>query len=198
MSLDNDTFTYPGTTQLDIKTSLSEATKSVLSEITISTHTGTHIDAPNHAIEGGVGIDSIKLEKLIGNCRVLDFTSCKECISLSNLKTKNIQRNEKVLFKTRNSALGFSKIFPNFIYLSPEGASYLAEKEVDLVGIDSLSIKQKGSPDNSPHTVLLSKEIPILEGLDLSQVEEGHYFLIVLPLNFKGIDGSPARAVLLT
>ena len=198
MSLDKNTFTYPGTTKLAIETSMSATTKSVLSTITLSSHTGTHIDAPNHAIEGAAGLDSINLERFVGNCRVLDLTSCKESITIKDLESKNIQKNEKVLFKTQNSLRGFTNIFPNFIYLSSSAALYLSDNQVNLVGIDSLSIKQRGNPDNASHTALLSKEIPILEGLDLSQVKEGKYFLIAFPLKFIGLYGSPARAILLS
>ncbi len=197
MSLDDTTFTYPGTTKLAIDTSLSKITKSVLSTITISSHSGTHVDAPNHAIKGAKGIDSFNLEVFVGNCRVLDLTSTKTSISMEDLESKKIKKNQRVLFKTKNSLKGFANIFPRFIHLSPESATYLTNKEVKLVGIDSLSIKQRGSSDNNPHTALLSHKIPILEGLDLSKVEEGEYFLIALPLKFTALDGSPTRAILL-
>lgn len=88
MSLDDTTFTYPGTTKLAIDTSLSKTTKSVLSTITISSHSGTHVDAPNHTIESGNGIDSFDLQVFVGNCRVLDFTSAKTSISVEDLESK--------------------------------------------------------------------------------------------------------------
>lgn len=198
MTLDKATFNYPGTTKLSINTSLSETSKSVLSTITMSSHTGTHIDAPNHAIKGASGIDSFKLEVFVGKCRVLDLTSVKTSISVKDLKLKSIKKHERILFKTQNSIEGFVNMFPKFIFLSSDASFYLANQQVALVGIDSLSIKQRGSLDNTPHTALLSSKIPILEGLDLSQVKEGEYFLISLPLKLTGLNGSPVRAILLS
>lgn len=92
---------------------------------------------------------------------------------------------------------GFDEFYSDFVYLSSEGAEYLADAGVTLVGIDYLSIKQKGSTDNRPHTLLLEKDIPIIEGIDLSQVEPGEYTIVAFPLKYIGIDGAPARVVLL-
>ena len=131
-----------------------------------------------------------------GPVRVLDLSSASESVKVSDLENKNIKEGERVLLKTSNSARWGEGFFPDFVFLSSEGAEYLASKGVILVGIDSLSIKQKGNPDNSPHTNLLEKGIPILEGLDLSKVEEGKYVLTAFPLKYQGIDGSPCRAIL--
>ena len=102
------------------------------------------------------------------------------------------------MLKTKNSSRGFDVFYDDYVFLSPEGADYLADMGVALVGIDSLSIKQRGSPDNTPHTLLLSNSIPIIEGLVLSSVEASEYTLCAFPLAFVGIDGSPIRAVLIS
>lgn len=188
---------YPGNPEVELETLPTQS--NVITKITFGSHSGSHIDAPSHAkIENGATIDELDLNLFYGKARVLDFTNVAEAIKVSDLEQKNIQKEERVLLKTSNSNR-FEKegFFPDFVYLSSEGAGYLAEKEVLLVGIDSLSIKQKGNPDNSPHTNLLSHEIPILEGLDLSKVEEGKYILSAFPLKFIGIDGSPVRAILI-
>jgi arylformamidase len=169
-----------------------------LSSITFGSHTGTHIDAPGHAIQGALFLDKIPLETFIGTCRVLDFSKeSNEGVTLEFLKNKNIKNSERILLKTRNSIRGFETFYDDYVYLDGEGADYLAELGVALVGIDALSIKKRGSNDHRPHLALLSKNIPIIEGLDLSKVVEGEYELFCLPLNFTNIDGAPARAILI-
>jgi arylformamidase len=168
--------------------------------ITIGSHTGTHIDAPSHAERSAKPIDQLSLAIFMGPCRVIDATGPDfgASVSAELLHSRNIRQGERLLIKTRNSFRGFARFYDDYVYLDGEAAEYLAEHRVTLVGIDSLSIKQRGSSDQRPHTALLQKAIPILEGLDLSDVEEGTYFLYALPLRFVGIDGSPCRAVLVS
>lgn len=187
---------YPGNPALEIETSKSFTGTSFISKITFGSHTGTHIDAPAHAAQDGAGIDEISLERLIGNCRVLDFTNVDESIKVADLENKNINTGERILVKTKNSIRGFESFYEDYIYLESDAAKFLADKKIILFGIDYLSVKKKGSTDNRAHTELLSKGIPIFEGLDLSKVEEGEYFFIGLPLKFTGLDGSPTRAIL--
>lgn len=168
----------------------------VITKITFGSHSGTHIDAPSHAIRGGKTIDEFPIETFNGVARVIDCSDSVESIKVADLQSKNIQKGERILLKTSNSSRGFKEFFPDFVFLSPEAAEYLASKELLVVGIDSLSIKQKGNPDNRAHTALLEKSIPILEGLDLSQAQDAEYILTCFPLKFIGIDGSPVRAVL--
>lgn len=197
VGLNKNTVIYPGTPGMTIEEIESTVTGSRLSKITLSSHIGTHIDAPLHIAKGGKSLDQIDLEKLIGPCRVIDVISAKISISLEDVKKANPQKGERILFKTSNSERGLDAFYEDFIFLSSEAASYLATSAVSVVGIDYFSIKQKGSPDNRPHTELLLKEIPIIEGINLKNVKPGEYFMVALPLKFIGIDGSPARVVLL-
>lgn len=185
LPLNEQTITYPGTTPLKINPTRSSVTGSVLSEITMSSHTGTHIDAPSHVLEYGKTIDQIDLETFFGPCRVLDLTEVVDGILVKDLENKNIKEGERILLKTTNS------------FLTSEAASYLAGLNIKLVGIDSLSIKQRGLKDNRAHSELLSKNIPIIEGLNMANIEEGEYTLVAFPVKFTGIDGSPARIVLI-
>jgi len=190
---------YPGNVPLIVSThhAMPEHATS-LSSITFGSHTGTHIDAPAHAIEGAIALDKIPLESLIGQCRVLDFSQENgEAVLQEMLESKNIKKSERILLKTRNSARGFKEFYDGYVYLAGDAADYLASLGVMLVGIDSLSIKKRGSEDQRPHTSLLKKNIPIIEGLNLVEAEEGEYELFCLPLNFTGIEGAPARAVLI-
>ena len=199
LQLNNNTPIYPDNVPLSISIHHSMPEYSTqLSAITFGSHTGTHIDAPAHAIAGALTLDKIPLETLIGICRVLDFSIEQgEAVTKTFLESKNIKIGERILLKTKNSIRGFKEFYEDFVYLEGDGADYLANLGVTLVGVDSLSIKKRGGEDNRPHTSLLSKNIPIVEGLDLSKAEEKEYELICLPLNFTNIDGAPARAILI-
>jgi len=186
---------YPGNPVVSLK-QLRGAT-SVHSEITMGSHTGTHVDAPRHVFRNGKGIDSADLKKMVGECRVLDMTHVKKGISINDLKKEQIRNRERILVKTKNSKRGFKKFRNDYIYLEGDAAEFLAQKRVNLFGIDYISVKQKGSSDNRAHTELLKRGIVIFEGLDLSNVKPGAYYFVGLPLNFKGLDGAPARAILL-
>jgi len=197
LPLTGKTIVYPGNPKIEISEIKSEASKSIISKIVSASHNGTHIDAPRHAIHGGISIDEFSLDMFMGLCRVIDCTGDVGAVSKDILETQNVLEGERILLKTSNSLRGYNEFYPDFVYLSSEGAEYLAETGVKLVGIDYLSIKQKGSTDNRPHTLLLEKNIPIIEGIDLSQVEPGEYTLVAFPLRYVGIDGAPARVVLL-
>jgi arylformamidase len=194
--LNTSTITYPGNPSISINSQKSSTGQTTISQIGFGSHTGTHIDAPAHVFEP-VTIDQIPLPTFIGVARVLDLTGSKEKITKEDLDKKAIKTGERILLRTTNSDKGFESFYEDFVYLDGEAAKYLADLKVILVGIDSLSIKQKGSEDNRPHTELLNKNIPILEGINLKNAPEGTYELICLPLAFTGIDGAPARAILI-
>jgi arylformamidase len=189
---------YPGTRKTIIKSVTSANGSSFLSEITITSHTGTHVDAPSHVIENGDTIETIPLKTFYGRCRVIDMTHCEYEITEKDLKHCKIRDSERLLFKTTNSIRGFEKFYDDYVYLSSDAAQFLADKGVSLVGIDALSVKKKGLADNTAHSALLEECIPILEGLDLAKVDKGEYTLCAFPLAFQEIDGSPVRATLLS
>lgn len=194
LPLSENTPTYPNNPQLEIKSLKTPTT--FISEIRMGTHSGTHIDVPRHIKEDGLTLDQIDLNILIGPCRVLDATSAKTSIKIADIEKYEIKKGERILFKTNNSLRGVEEFYDDYVFLDGDAADYLAEKGIILAGIDSLSIKQRGAPDQRPHTSLLNNNVVILEGLDLSRVEEVLYNLVCLPLNFIGLDGSPVRALL--
>lgn len=193
--LNENTITYPGNHKISITEHDSQT--SIHSKILIGSHTGTHIDAPKHVFPGSGGVDSIPLESLVGECRVIDFTHVEQSITTNDIEKANIKKGERILAKTKNSDRGFDTFYDDYIYLDGDASELLVEKDITLFGIDYLSIKKRGDSDNRPHTELLENNIVIFEGLDLSRVEEGRYFFIGLPLKFTDIDGSPARVILL-
>ncbi|HHW56378.1 MAG TPA: cyclase family protein [Clostridia bacterium] len=164
------------------------------SRISMDMHTGAHIDAPLHMIKGGDTIENLDLSKVITRCKVFDFTHISDKITEEDLKDKEIQKGDFILFKTRNS---FREDFDfEFVYLDKSGAQFLKEKGIVGVGIDALGI-ERSQPNHETHKILLGAGIVILEGLRLKDIEEGEYFLHAAPLKIKGAEASPTRAVLI-
>jgi arylformamidase len=177
---------------------LSAGESSNISRLAFGAHTGTHVDAPNHFIDGSRRVDQLDLNKLIGPCRVVRVPEDVQTIEPEHIG--DIEGIERVLFKTKNSAYwADSEFHSDFAHLSPPAADALVASGVKLVGIDYLSIERFHSGDHAVHKAFLSKEIVILEGLDLRAVEPGDYELVCLPLKYIGGegDGAPARAVLI-
>ena len=163
------------------------------SKIEMHVHSGSHVDAPYHMLGNGKTIEQINLSKFMGQCVVLDFTSVKDSITKKHLMKSKINKNDIVLLKTKNKAE--KKFNFNFTFLEKTGAEYLASKKVKAVGTDNLGI-ERSQPNHPTHKLLLSKNIPIFEGLDLSKVKQGRYLFYGFPLKIKKGDGSPVRAVL--
>jgi arylformamidase len=164
-----------------------------LSRLDFGLHSGTHIDAPVHFIDGAPGADLVPLEELIGPAFVVDATSVQGALDEASLRRLELPEGERLLLKTRNSPLWERDRFtPDFVSLTGDGAGYLVARGVRLVGIDYLSI---GDPE--AHRTLLGAGVVAVEGLDLRRVEPGPYRLVCLPLRIVGADGAPARAVLL-
>ncbi len=163
------------------------------SKLDIYVHTGSHVDAPYHMLQNGKTIDRIDLSKFMGQCVVLDFTKIKDFITKKHLIKFKINKNDIVLLKTKNKA---EKNFNfNFTYLEKTGAEFLALKKVKAVGIDNLGV-ERSQPNHLTHKILLSKNILIFEGLDLSKVKQGRYLFYGFPLKIRRGDGSPVRAIL--
>ncbi len=166
--------------------------------LTTGSHTGTHVDAPAHFMADGSTIDQTPLHALVGSCRVLDLGSVAEVITVANLESFDVQSGERLLLKTKNSNRASDQEFdPNFVYLGAEAAAWLATKQVLAVGIDYLGI-ERNQPAHETHLALLSNNIAIIEGLRLAQVAPGTYTLVCLPLLAIGLDGAPARAILMS
>lgn len=163
------------------------------SRLDLDLHTGTHVDAPLHMVDGGQTIDQIELSSWHGEAVVIDLTTVSEAISKSDLEGFDIPRNGIVLLKTRNS---LTDIFdPEFIYLNADGAAYLASLGIKGVGIDALGI-ERAQAGHETHKALFEVGCFILEGIRLKDVEPGGYYLMALPLNIEGVEASPVRAVL--
>ena len=194
VALDDNLPSWPGETTYT-KKEKKDGPISV-TEMNIGLHSGTHLDAPYHFIDKGKKMNEIALERFMGKCRVISIAH-DSYIDVEELKRKELNGISRVLFKTENSKLWGNKDFDrNFIGLSLDGARYLIEKGIDLIGVDYLSVEKFDSPGNDVHVALLEKEVIILEGLDLKYVSDGDYNLICFPLKISDVEASPTRAVL--
>ncbi len=168
-----------------------------LSEISTTAHIGTHMDAPCHYLAGAAGMEAMPIEASIGRARVIEIRD-PEVIRASELEPYHLAKGERVLFKTGNSELCWNTdhFQEKYIYIPPDTARYLAERGVQTVGVDYLSVGgfETGGPET--HRILLQAGIWIIEGLILKDVAPGEYELVCLPLKIMGGDGAPARAVL--
>ncbi|HEV2707255.1 MAG TPA: cyclase family protein [Pyrinomonadaceae bacterium] len=197
--------TYPGDPGIEIEawSSMRRGDPANVTMLHFGAHTATHLDAPAHFIDGAPGLPSLSLDMLVGEARVVEIPEDVHAIDASHVAAQNLSGATRVLFKTRNSAFWDDPrgIFrEDFTYITPGGARALAEGGVRLVGIDYLSVEQFNSEDFATHKLLLSRDVVIVEGLDLRGVSAGVYEFICLPLKIDGGsgDGAPARAVLRT
>ncbi len=166
--------------------------------LSLSSHTGTHVDAPYHFEANGVTIDQMPLEVFYGPSVVRDVGEADE-VTEGTLEALDIPPGtQRLLLKTRNSRLWADPSFhEEFVAVTPRGARWLVERGLRLVGVDYLSIEAFGAREFPTHHTLLQAGVAIVEGLDLSQVPPGAYTLLCLPLRLAGGDGAPARAVLI-
>jgi arylformamidase len=167
-----------------------------VSAVTMSIHTGTHLDSPFHFEESGIDIAAVPLRHCIGPVRVVSMDGA-ECITRMELERLNWDGVERVLFKTRSSNLSEDQFESGFAYLSEDGAEFLGRRALLLVGIDTPSVDAYASKSFRSHKVLLSHGVAILEGTRLAHVPDGDYGLVCLPLKFAGLEGSPVRAILM-
>lgn len=168
-----------------------------LSQISIGSHSGTHVDAPLHFIRQGLGVDKMPLDTTLGQARVIEIHD-SESIKPGELVHHRIRRGERILFKTLNSSRVWQTdtFIEDFVFISKEAARFLAERSVRVVGIDYLSVGGFKRDSTEIHRTLLEGGVWIIEGLDLSRVKAGKYDLICLPLKIDQGDGAPARAIL--
>jgi len=168
-----------------------------VSKLSMGAHTGTHMDAPIHFFRTGRGLDTMPLTATIGRARVIEIRD-PESIKPEELRPHRIQRGERVLFKTRNSARCWQTddFVEDFVYISQEAARYLAAKQVQTIGVDYLSVGGFFKDGVETHHALLEAGIWIIEGLNLANIAPGMYELVCLPLKIQGSDGAPSRAIL--
>ncbi len=190
---------YPGNPEIDValQQAVAKGASANVSTIRFGSHTGTHADAARHFFDDGQPVDKIPLERLIGPALLLGFSDSVRSVGAAELREHDIKNQKRILLRTRNSAFLSQRDFvKDYTFLAPDGAQYLVDNGVELVGIDYLSIEQFHSGHHRTHRTLLEQSVVIVEGLDLSVPPPGEYQFICLPLRIEGCDGAPARAVL--
>jgi arylformamidase len=190
---------YPGNPPLQItpQQQVSRGDSANVSRLDFGSHTGTHVDAPKHFFDDGPGVDQIPLDVLMGPAMLLAMPDDVMAVTADDLRRHQLGSHERVLIRTRNSGFIRDKDFHrDYTYLAPDGAEYLVSLGVRLVGVDYLSVEQFHSGHHKTHRTLLGAGVVIVEGLDLSAPPMGPYELRCLPLRLVGLDGAPARAVL--
>jgi arylformamidase len=180
--------------------SMDSGAHSNVTRLEMSAHTGTHVDAPHHFLNNHQTVEQLPLDILTGGCFVLDLEPEEGHVNAKILENSNIPEGTiRLLIKTKNSARwqsGEKGFFPSFQGISEDGAEWLVEKGIKLIGIDYLSIApyKQSVPT---HTVLLKAGVIALEGINLSLVNQGSYELYCLPMKLVGSDGAPARVILI-
>jgi len=200
LTITPQTIVWPGDSPVKITqtSSMALGDNANVSEISMSCHTGTHVDAPDHFLNNGINVDDLSLDLLVGRAYVLYLPDVSMITASVLMQAEIPPRTRRLLFKTRNSDLwasGTREFQTDFVALSVDAAELLVDRNVKVVGIDYLSIApyKMGTP---VHTILLNAGVVIIEGLDLSKVSQGRYTLHCLPLKLGGVEGAPTRAVL--
>lgn len=187
---------WPGDTPFSYQLSWSkEESGSVnVGQITLSTHTGTHIDAPFHFDEEGKRVIDLDLDLYIGRVRILHLPDPIQ-IGIEELQSKNLKGVTRLLIRT--DTWTDRSTFPREIPpVEPELAPYLQEKGIRLLGLDLPSVDPLDSKELPAHHALTDQGVHILEGAVLDGVDPGDYQLAALPLPLAEADGSPVRAAL--
>jgi arylformamidase len=197
--LHEDMAVFTGDPRFHIERTSSMADGAVcnVSRMDLGVHTGTHIDAPVHFLDGGESAETIPLDALIGPAWVVDAAAAGPTITAEDVEGFDIPAGEvRLLFRTRSANLWDAPAFDKtFVAPDATGAEALVRRGIRLIGMDYLSVAPFGDPTPT-HRVLLSAGVVVLEGLDLRAVTPGPYELVCLPLRIVGSDGAPARALL--
>jgi arylformamidase len=190
---------WPGDPEVSISriSSMENGDVCNVSTISMSAHTGTHMDAPLHFLANGAGLDQLPLEVVIGPARVIAIQDPRS-VTAAELARHRIRRGERILFKTRGAAARWKigTFDEGYVFLALDGARFLAARGVRLVGVDYLSVGEFREGGAETHRILLGAGIWLVEGLHLSQIAPGRYDMICLPLKIAGGDGAPARVAL--
>ena len=187
---------WPGDETLSFtpKSRVANGDASNVSQITLSTHTGTHVDAPWHFEDDGKRLDAVDHTLFFGEATLYDLSHL-DIIRAEDLGDAALP--PRILIKTRASKWSYEEPFrEDFPAFDPTAAQRLVDEGVRLVGIDYLSIEPFAQTECPTHHILLGNEVFIVEGLRLKDISPGTYPFTVLPLPLVGADGAPARAFL--
>lgn len=186
--ISNTTELFPGDHPfyLHHQSKLSDPASCELTWYEMSSHLGTHTDAPSHFIPGGKTIDQLDISLFFGPVRVIDCIDCQQAISPSHLEKFLKDNPVRVILKTGNTNK----------YLMPAAAEILIEHKCQLLGIDQMCLEDTSDQQYTIHKTLLKAGLVILESLTLGEVAAGDYFYAGAPLMLQNAEAAPVRAVL--
>lgn len=190
--------TYPGHTPFGLEPDarVSDGAACSRSTMRMSVHTGTHVDAPRHLLDEGPGAASLPLEMLCGRTRVVELTT-RRGVTAEDLAAFDLREDLRLLLKTHNSTFWGDPVFhDDYVGVTENGARYLVDHGVKVLGVDYLSVEPYNTPGSPAHHTLLGAGTIVIEGLNLRDVDPGTYEMFCLPLAIVGADGAPARVVL--
>lgn len=175
-----------------------------VTSLSMSVHSGTHVDAPCHFIQGGADIQSMPVDLMHGSARMVQVSESSEHVSKADIleyerRCGDLGLGDRVVFKTRNSEreiIDESEFYEDYVAIAPDAAEYLVERKVAMVGVDYLSVAPYSDPTTT-HRILLKAGVWVVEGLDLRKVGEGVGQLLVMAIKIEGSDAAPARALFL-
>ncbi|MDP8957065.1 MAG: cyclase family protein [Actinomycetota bacterium] len=203
LGISREMLTWPGDPAADVvpRKRISEGDSANVSELRIGTHTGTHVDPPVHFIEGTDGIDRVPLDQLYGEAVVAELPEANGPIDARDLERLGVSEGTtRLLLKTSNSRIWDQDrpSFPDrYACLSVAAAEWVVGRGIRVVGVDFLSVEEKGTEGHPVHKTLLSNGVAIIEGLDLREAPAGPCTLLCFPLKVLDGDGGPARAALI-
>ena len=196
--LEGGMVTWPGDEEVRVERlqEVGRGDPCTLTRLVLGTHAGTHVDAPSHYLPGGVTLDAMPPEAMLGPARVIAIGN-PVAVTPRELARHRIRRGERLLLRTRNSRRRWweSPFAEDYVFVSPAAARWLAERQVRCVGIDALSVGGFREGGRETHEALLGAGIWIIEGLALTAVRPGPVDLVCLPLRIPGAEGAPARAM---
>ena len=193
------TAVFPGDTPVSVTQNLllQQGDACNLSSITMSVHAGTHVDAPRHNSDAGVGIDRVPLDVLIGPARVVTI-AVQDAITLAVVQALDLTGVTRLIVHTRGSDVPNDVFDHDLVYFTPEAAAWLGGQGLRLIGVDAPSVDPASSADLAAHLAFLRHDVLIVENLCLRGVPDGDYEIMALPLRIAESDGAPARVVLRT
>ncbi len=200
VTLGEDTVIYPGDPpfEREVTSSIEHGEHSDVSRLSMSAHSGTHLDTPSHFVAGEKRLHEFDARDFIFPAQVIPIQDT-EAIRVEEFSEADIHPGDAILFRTINSEKGLSEkrqFDSNYVYMTKEAADYCVEKKVSLVAVDSVSIDKYGDETYPAHHGLLGNKIFVLENVNLRDVPQGRFLLFCFPLKIRGGEASPVRAIL--
>lgn len=195
----SNTVVYPGDPRFSTEdvVSLKSGSQFHLCHMHLGNHTGTHVDFPAHVINGGKTSSDFPIQDLIGSGLIIEVPDKEKSITKEFVKSQeSISQNDFVFFKTANSKISKQAAFTEkYVYFEPDAAEELMLKGVKIVGIDYISVDSYEAENLPVHHIFLSKDILIVEGLELNEVPLGRCKIYIMPNKIPDMDGLPVRVL---